>query len=1252
MKLWRWVYFSVFVLFCGLFYQWFFGNTPELESAVSAESGFVSVVGQDAAADDVDYLDDEFTAELIAQMQLGDALDRRDLLESALDRLLVISPNHPGAFFFRAYIALADDDLAGANAILAARELAAPGALETRQLSAYIASMSSKRVNLAQARILRRTARYKDALSSYKKLFPDGMPTLKLELELLDVLANIEGNEARVLARLSELNRQYPNVALLELSLAEFRSQQNPYDSAALASYRSLAQGDGLGRRAAGSWIRTLGRLPKTAAVMNDYALLAQRYPDDLDIQNAYRNVLNELLAEKERLKNPYYRAKKQGLASLDADRLAAAEKKLNFALRGFPDDADVNGGLGVIYLRRGDHDRALRYFKKAARFNQDPDLNEKWAILISTSRYWSALRRGEALMDIGKYEESEAQLNLARKIDSSNAATYVALAELALARGKPLTADVYYGEALRRDSGDQSALWGRVQLRERLSGRAAALAMADREYSSSQRQRIATQLRSLRIDGEMDALSRLNPAGNKRAYINAVDRVIALQPTSPWQRADIANALLDAGETARADALMADWADGDENPEMAFSYGLYLSARGNLAGAIRVLNGIPEGQRSAAMQGNIMRLNLDRELAGMQNSGSEESIAIGRQLDQMAKQYSNQPLALLRLADIAVDLDERERALRIVNGISADEGWEFQTLLDYARLLLTLDQFDRFMQWQKDSETKQYSLAEQAQLDDLVLEYYLARARFYTERGDTITAYSMYQRALQRPAAGQVSARISLLKITAQLDRQTELKAQSEALLAESNNLSSSEILDISTVLQNAKLLAERHQFMAVLKTRDDLSAQQFREAMLLEKDMRDWDSAEEYAYLGLQQAQIEARPGLAGRASGQRELYADADEEYWLTSSLKSSISEFRERRDSYIKFGIDQNFRSGRDTTSQVPIEVRWAVPSLDGHLLLRVDYVTINSNTVDYIDPGALPPTTITRIPFAEKASGIALGIGWDAKNWHADIGTTPIGFRESNFVFGAGLKGSVGELGWNVVLSQRPEVSSTLSYAGMEVPSGAASSGTDWGGVILTGAKLGLSYDLGGSNGYWASLQYHLISGDKVADNTRLGLLGGVYHRVIDEENRKFRVGLNVLHFQYDKNLSEVSLQHGSYFSPQNYISVSLPIRYYGRYGNDWSYLMAASVSNSWSSEDAPYLLGGGSSSGGGFGYALEAAIEKRVSKRWYVGLAADIQRADFFEPNHVVMYAKYTFNERWQPIWTPPEPPIPYSRFD
>jgi cellulose synthase operon protein C len=1252
LKLWRWIYFCVFVLFCGLFYQWFFSGETNSDAQTPEEFGFESVVQTGTSTVNPDESNLRIVDELVDQMQLADALDRRELLVSALDRLLLLDPNKPAAAFFKAYMAIENGDAIGADAILLAQENSAPDALTTRQLASYIKAMTSQRNTLQQARIFRRAARYDEALLIYKKLFPDGMPTLKLELEYLDVLSHIKGNDAFVLHRLLEINRQYPDVALLELTLADFRSQRNPHDPVALAIYRRLAQGDGFGRRAADSWIRALGRLPNTASVLDDYALLAQRYPGDLDIQNAYRNVLNELAAEQERLKDPYYRAKKQGLALLDVNRLNEAEKQLRYSLRGRPEDADVLGGLGILYLRRGDHDSAILYFNKAAQYNQDPDMASKWAGLIETSRYWSALRRGESLTKKGRFDEADAQLKRARELDPSNAATFIAMAELARARGKPLTADVFYLEALRRDPNSRSALLGRVNVRERLSGRRAALALADAEYSGAQRQRIAAELNTLRVDEQMDMLKRLDPQQGRDSYIAAINSAIELNPVSPWQRADIATALLNVGEEIRADNYMADSSAQDKSPEMAFAYGLYLSARGDSARAITVMTAIPEAKRSEAMQKNVMRLQLDNELAAIKRPDADDRAVQRDQLDKMAQQYVGQPRALLRLAEICLDLDERERAIGIANGLSPDDTWTMQSRLDFGRLLLKLNQFDRFSQGQQRWASGQYSPAEQAQLDELALEYDLARAQYYAERGDTIIAYSMYQRAAENPGAGQLAARISLLKITAQLNNKAELSKQSDVLLEDNSQLNPSQILDIVRVLQGEELIEERKRFMQVFANRKDASAQQLREAMLIEKERRDWDASESFAYSALEKARIEEGYSADGPVPSKKTLYQTADENYWLTSSVKSTISELRERRDGYIKFGLDHSFRSGKDTTSQLPIEVRWPVPSLDGHLLFRVDYVTVKSGTVDYLDPDALPPTTITRVPFAESARGIAVGVGWEAEKWHADIGTTPIGFRESSLVGGVGIKGDVGEFGWNAVLSQRPEVSTTLSYAGMEVPNGAQSAGAEWGGVISSGAKLGLSYDLGGANGYWASLQYHQMTGERVADNTRFGFLGGVYHRLIDDEDRKFRVGLNVLHFQYDKNLSEVTLQHGSYFSPQNYVSVSLPVRYFGRHGPKWSYLLAASVSNSWSTEDAPYLLGSGSTSGGGFGYALEAALEKRVSKRWYVGLAADIQRADFYEPNHVVIYAKYTFTDRWQPIWTPPEPPIPYGEFD
>lgn len=203
-----------------------------------------------------------------------------------------------------------------------------------------------------------------------------------------------------------------------------------------------------------------------------------------------------------------------------------------------------------------------------------------------------------------------------------------------------------------------------------------------------------------------------------------------------------------------------------------------------------------------------------------------------------------------------------------------------------------------------------------------------------------------------------------------------------------------------------------------------------------------------------------------------------------------------------------------------------------------------------------------------------------------------------------------------------------------------------------GWVIRTGVKLNSSWDTGGPYGFWSSLQYHSLTGEKVEDNTRLGVLGGAYYKLIATDDQRLSIGTNLMYLGYDKNLGEYTLGHGGYYSPQSYFSVSLPINFYGRYNSSWSYQLSASVSNSWTKEDAPYLSTVATSDkGGGFGTSLQAAVEKRVSKRWYLGALVDVQRSEFYTPNHFMLYAKYTFNDRWQPIEYPPAAPMLYSDF-
>ncbi|MCW0469022.1 cellulose synthase subunit BcsC-related outer membrane protein [Vibrio chagasii] len=86
--------------------------------------------------------------------------------------------------------------------------------------------------------------------------------------------------------------------------------------------------------------------------------------------------------------------------------------------------------------------------------------------------------------------------------------------------------------------------------------------------------------------------------------------------------------------------------------------------------------------------------------------------------------------------------------------------------------------------------------------------------------------------------------------------------------------------------------------------------------------------------------------------------------------------------------------------------------------------------------------------------------------------------------------------------------------------------------------------------------------------------------------------------INLIYLGYDKNLVSTAWPW-RLLCPQSYLSVSLPVNYYGRYGNTWSYLLSGSISNSWTQEDALYLSENGvSDSGGGFGSSFQAAVEK------------------------------------------------------
>lgn len=292
---------------------------------------------------------------------------------------------------------------------------------------------------------------------------------------------------------------------------------------------------------------------------------------------------------------------------------------------------------------------------------------------------------------------------------------------------------------------------------------------------------------------------------------------------------------------------------------------------------------------------------------------------------------------------------------------------------------------------------------------------------------------------------------------------------------------------------------------------------------------------------------------------------------------------------------------------------------------------------------------------------QRTSGIGWDGGWQNPIWGFDIGETPIGFPVENWIGGINYSGAIRHIDWTITASQRPMTNSLLSFSGTVDPN----TGIKWGGVVATGLTLSLSYDRGEANGFWANIIGSKLTGKNVVSNTRILLIDGYYYKIINEDNRRLIIGLTNMVWHYDKNVFGFNLGQGGYYSPDFYLSFTVPINYRQRTAN-WSYEVGGSIT--WSRAHTQNILSyplpnlipnfdvsqnslqtGGP--GTGYGYSFLALIERRLGSHFVIGGLVDIQRSTDYTPSHLALFLRYSF-EGWQGDMSMPIVPlIPYSNF-
>jgi len=176
---------------------------------------------------------------------------------------------------------------------------------------------------------------------------------------------------------------------------------------------------------------------------------------------------------------------------------------------------------------------------------------------------------------------------------------------------------------------------------------------------------------------------------------------------------------------------------------------------------------------------------------------------------------------------------------------------------------------------------------------------------------------------------------------------------------------------------------------------------------------------------------------------------------------------------------------------------------------------------------------------------QHASGVAVNASYESSAVRIEVGSTPIGFDDTKVTWGftakPRLSRTVSAQGW---IRNEAVADSVAAYAGTADPV----SGVRWGQVMRMGGGGSLSWDDDGT-GIYGDVSAYRYTGLNIRDNRGYQVNVGGYLPVYRDASSTLTAGLNLNWQSFDNNQNFFTYGHGGYFSPQSFLSMSLPLRY-------------------------------------------------------------------------------------------------------
>lgn len=902
------------------------------------------------------------------------------------------------------------------------------------------------------------------------------------------------------------------------------------------------------------------------------------------------------ILANQRRLiGDPVWRGGRQGIVMTDKGEGQQALPKLLAAVKAYPTDPELLGALGLAYLRMGDRTRALKYFLLAKDNEPLIDATSRWTSLIGSTQYWMILEQASKAMERSDWSAAQRFYEKAHQQEPTNIFALVGLGDVALAEHHHERAWPFYLSAFKLEPKDLTTQRG---LQRYLSTLEPEVALTKLSQFPVEQQRYLAELKRIfmivELEGKALAAQEL---GDWKLSSQWLSQAQVLDLNDPWLSYRLGVSLKESGQTEQA--LLAYKRHLDLHPKdplSVYPFGLLLESQDQLQQGMDALKIVPIKNWTSEMSALNERLQNRIIISQAQKLYNDGDVRGAIKL--LEKSPGVTSIELL-IAEWSLLDRQYEKALRIYQKV---------ILRDPDNIDAQLGKLETWSAQGKTAMVKE-------QLLDHPLKIPAQEANAYRRLAMLWVAVGMREEA------------IAILKMVSKRDGPV-----SPLIYRDYARLSAEESPDFALQLyQKAMIGSGLLMPVASGKQLDDVS---FTQALRTPDVPLDW-----------------------------------------LSSSIRSDAAALYQRTNPRLTVSTDDWFRNGgtpglsalRANTTMTQIDY----PVASGVGFFRADYIQMNAGSLPTNSTGSIDERFGTcifngqtatgksvslpgcqNVP-SQSADGTSFAIGWEDSRWGFDIGHTPSSFLVSNWTGGINVQGDLGELGWRATASKRPMANSLLSLAGTTDPR----TGEVWGGVMATGANIGLSWDKGLSDGVWANIGYHNITGTNVADNNRLRVMGGYYHRLINKPNELLTAGVNATAWSYERDLSNFTFGQGGYYSPQMYASLGLPVGYAKRW-EDWAFMLQGSVSVSvarTNSESYYPLLGNmlgpvselmllgatpssvtssNTSAGGqstGFGYSLRGAFERRINDHVVLGAAFDLQHTQDYAPSRVMVYMRYFF---------------------